>query len=466
MNKLQLVFFKTVEMFLRQCHELYERFYKEPAKFEVEVPQATKDKNHQEERSPMLADKDLEECFELFFDDEEEYFENDESASNMQSILLFTIEELDLSVRSYNCLKKAGINTIGELAQHSRKWLVHNVRNLGHQSMDEIAHSLEKLDIYIPEATEEEIEEEANARTNALDTLGGMIGLASVKERMKDIVAHCAIRKLKSEICGAEKPIVPNMLFLGNPGTGKTTVAKLAARVFKEIGLMKKGHLVCVTRADLVAEYTGQSAAKTARVFKSALDGILFVDEAYALYHQTEAERAGDVFSQEVIDTFTALMTEYAGRCCVIFAGYSDEMNYMLENANPGLRERFPFKVDFEDYSAKELREIFMLKVSECKLSVAEECLEILDNVMKNVCASKTDTFANGRLADNFLQEVMLCQERRLFERQQNGVELSGGELVKLTPEDFHRAAKSTLNAIPEPPVKRPIGFSGLTGAA
>ena len=464
MNKLQIVFLRPFKTFLRQCHELYERLYKEPVKFETEESPATEDESNLVKQNLVEADEYLEEHFEFFFDEED--FENDESENNVQSTLLLAIEELDLSVRSYNCLKRAGINTAGEIAQHGRKWLVQNVRNLGHKSMDEIAQRLEKLDIYIPEATEEEIVEEASVQTSARDTLEGMVGLASVKERMNDIAAHCVIRKMRSEICGVEKPIVPNMLFLGNPGTGKTTVAKLAARVFKEIGLMKKGHLVCVTRADLVAEYTGQSAEKTTRVFKSALDGILFVDEAYALYHRTEAERAGDIFSQEVIDTLTALMTEYAGRCCVIFAGYSDEMNYMLENANPGLRERFPFKLNFEDYSAKEMQEIFMLKVSECKLSVTEECLGILDNVMTRICSNKNGAFANGRVVDNFLQEVMLCQERRLFERQQGGAELSGAELVALTEEDFSKAANSVIKTFPAPPVKRLIGFSGLSDAA
>jgi SpoVK/Ycf46/Vps4 family AAA+-type ATPase len=250
------------------------------------------------------------------------------------------------------------------------------------------------------------------------------------------------------------------MLFLGNAGTGKTTVAKLAAQAFREIGLMKGGRFVSVTRADLVAKYTGQSAGKTTDVFMSALDGVLFIDEAYSLFHKTESESAGDTFSQEVIDTLTALMTEYAGRCCVILAGYDEEMNYMLEHANPGLRERFPFKIHFEDYSAKDLREIFLLKASEQKLETSDECRAVLSDTLNRICANKGRLFANGRVSENFLQEVVLHQERRLFEQQQSGAELSASSLLTLTVEDFRKASQSMLSAMPVIAAKRHIGFA------
>ncbi|MDR0435079.1 MAG: AAA family ATPase [Gracilibacteraceae bacterium] len=413
-----------------------------------------------------------------------------------KSNLSLPLEELDLSVRSFNCLKRANINTVGDIAEYSRYQLL-RLRNLGRKSMDEIVVKLAELDIFIPEfsndeeakeakeaaaaAAAKEAEAEAEAwaeawaaeemeagaertaqagsKPSVLKTLDAMIGLARVKNRIKDITAHCAIRKLKSEVCGAENPLVPNMIFLGNPGTGKTTVAKLAAQAFREIGLMRRGHLVSVTRTDLVAEYTGQSAVKTTKIFESALDGVLFVDEAYSLYHQTDSARAGDTFSREVIDTLTALMTEYAGRCCVIFAGYNAEMNYMLDNANPGLRERFPFKLYFDDYTAAELQEIFLLKAAENKLVIPAECLTALNEVMERVCANKSQLFANGRVAENFLQEVTLRQERRLFDRKQSGGELTETDLLTLMPEDFNRAAQAFQDDAPTPPAKRPIGF-------
>jgi hypothetical protein len=376
------------------------------------------------------------------------------------------IEELDLSVRAYNCLKRAGIHTAGAIAERSQYWLLHNVRNLGRKSLAEVVDKLAQLEFFIPEYADGETPESPDEPA-ALDVLNDMVGLSEVKERMKDLTAHCAIQKRKSQVCGAEYPVIPNMVFLGNPGTGKTAVAKLAARLFQEIGLLKRGHLVSVTRTDLVAEYTGQSAVKTTRVFKAALDGVLFVDEAYSLYHQTGSEQAGDTFSCEVLDTLTALMSEYAGRCCVIFAGYEAEMNHLLENANPGLRERFPFKLRFEDYNAQELREIFLRKARQRQLMIADEGLAILTETLERLCANKNGQFANGRAAENFLQEVVLRQERRLFDRGPEDGELTEAELLTLTGDDFSQAARFVLAALPGPvPARRPLGFISTAHAA
>jgi Holliday junction resolvasome RuvABC ATP-dependent DNA helicase subunit len=438
MSKLRSVFSKPLERLLWHCHRLYENLYA--------TTDATEFAARPDQTVTITADLDDD----LLWAPRKQY----------ESPLEMPIDGLDLSVRSYNCLKRANIVTVGDIARHSQKWLLLNVRNLGRKSIDEIVGRLAAIEVYMAELTEEEAAEEARIHPSALEQLNSMVGLVSVKERMKDISAHCFIRKLKSEVCGTEKSIVPNMLFLGNAGTGKTTAAKLMAQAFREIGLIKRGHLVRVTRADLVAEYTGQSAKKTTDIFESALDGVLFVDEAYSLYHKTESEHAGDTFTQEVIDTLTALMSEHAGRCCVIFAGYSDEMNYMLEHANPGLRERFPFKMQFDDYSAAELVEIFLLKAASQKLVISDECRPILAGTLNRMCSNKGRLFANGRVSENFLQEVILHQERRLFDAQQSGASLSEIELLTLSTKDFQAASESMLSAMPIVAAKSPIGFA------
>lgn len=270
------------------------------------------------------------------------------------------------------------------------------------------------------------------------------------------------------------------MIFLGNPGTGKTTVARLIAQTFRELHVMKKGHLVCATRKDLVAPYHGQTAGKTTDVFMSALDGVLFIDEAYSLQRECSAGEKGDSYGHEVLDTLNELMTTYAGRCCVILAGYREEMERMLEVSNPGLRERFPFRIEFEDFTADELTQIFMQKASAGGLRFDDDCKSLIQEEFTRRCADKSPHFANGRIAENLLQEVVLQQELRLFERYFAGAntagepvldrvahsceslvqaELTADELFTLQSSDF-MAAISTLNVTKETSIKRkPIGF-------
>ena len=482
MNRFYSILSKPVELLLRCYHQMYENLFVHPI-LDTDPGIKTQVAVNEYDREDLLSDFDdnVESIDDININDFLDDCDGDglTPQKKSDSVMSISIDELDLPVRLYNCFMRANIKSVGEIAEHSQKWLVQNIRNLGRRGTEEVARKLTELGIYLPELTEEEEAEEVRlkqstedaaedvqSKLSALEALNGMIGLALVKERMKDLTAHCAIRKLKCEVFGGSKSVVPNMIFLGNPGTGKTTVANLVAKAFREMGFMKSGQIVRVTRTDLVAEYTGQSAAKTTKVFESALDGVLFIDEAYSLYHKTEYGRAGDTLSIEAIDTLTDLMTEYAGRCCVILAGYSDEMNFMLENANPGLRERFPFKLDFEDYSSPELRKIFLLKASEQKLNIPDDCEKILTDTMDHICENKSRLFANGRVVENYLQEVILRQERRLFDRQRDGIELSETDLLMLSYDDFLHATKSMINGAPAKPIKRPIGFAVADTAA
>ncbi|MDR1322590.1 MAG: AAA family ATPase [Gracilibacteraceae bacterium] len=312
----------------------------------------------------------------------------------------------------------------------------------------------------IPEAAEpREITETARVmKPTALDRLGGMIGLPGVKSTVRNLTAHCAIRKMKADLAGAPETIVPNMLFLGNPGTGKTTVAKLVAEVLREHGLMRKGHLVTAARADLIGRHTGETAPKTTERFVLALDGVFFIDEAYSLYNGEEDDQ--DIFGKEAIDALTGLMTEYAGRCCVILAGYEDEVEQMLRRVNPGLRERFPFRLKFEDYTELELKQIFLSKTAEQQLRLTDGCDIALDNLLHRLYASRGRDFSNGRAVQNALQEVVLQQERRLFETQNRGTALTAEEVFDLTAEDFRAAGGELLKRNVQTAEKARIGFS------
>lgn len=373
-----------------------------------------------------------------------------------EALLSIPIEEIIvLPASTYNCLKRAKLLTVGEIASHSQKWLLRNVRNLRRKQVDHLAEILEELGVELPRLMETDT-------PFALEELERMTGLSRVKERMWDMTAHCFIRSLKHDSHGAKRPIVPNMLFLGNPGTGKTTVAKLTGKLLNEIGLMEKGHLVSVTRADLVGRYLGETAQKTTEVFLSALDGILFVDEAYSLCEDRGYGYAGDLYGNEAISTLSALMSEHEGRCCVIFAGYHREMMRLMEEGNPGLRERFPMRLDFDDYDAKELEAIFLKKLQDQTMQMEEGCTELLTTAMERICSNKSRTFANARSANNFFQDVVLHQERRLYQSKRSGADVDKCDLFTLTCPDFLKAMESIPNAAPPALPKRAIGFQAV----
>jgi SpoVK/Ycf46/Vps4 family AAA+-type ATPase len=297
------------------------------------------------------------------FDDDDKH-QNDFSHRTdiPESEVMLHLEDLNLSNDLISYLNEQEIFRIDHLFKLNKDFFSSLIYNLGDEAVRQLFDNIAIHEIDIPNLNQIYLQLQNDMYPNGMKSIDEMIGIAAVKEQMKNFTAHCSIQKLKNEFYGREKSLIPNMIFYGNPGTGKTTAAKLVAKKFKELGLLPKGHLVSVTRSDLVAEYTGQSAQKTTSVFKSAIGGVLFIDEAYSLFHQLNHNHYGDVFSLEVIDTLTGLITVNAGRICVILAGYEEEMTFMLEKANPGLKERFPFKFYFEDYTVVELVEIFKLQ--------------------------------------------------------------------------------------------------------
>ena len=223
-----------------------------------------------------------------------------------------TIEDLDLSVRSYNCLKRANINTIDQLRKMSDKELL-NVRNLGLRGIAEIKKKLDEInELY------KEIQLEGPSYTAMLD---GLIGLDAVKEQVKKIAAFAKMQKDMLSQGKSPMSVALNMEFIGNPGTAKTTVARIMAGIFNEIGLLSSNGLVEVGRSDLVAEYAGQTAAKVNNVFEKAKGKILFIDEAYSL-----VDYWAHGFGDEAINTIVQEMENRRNETIVIFAGYPNEM--------------------------------------------------------------------------------------------------------------------------------------------
>jgi len=281
--------------------------------------------------------------------------------------------------------------------------------------------------------------EENEAAQAALRKLDGVVGLKPVKEFVHSLYAQLQLEKQKRELGidarGSSSTL--HMIFTGNPGTGKTTVARVVADLLKALGLLRTGHMVEADRSSLVAGYSGQTALKTKAVVEGALGGVLFVDEAYALI----GEEGKDTFGREALDTLIKLVEDFRTDLVVVLAGYSKEMEKLLDT-NPGLRSRFPTVLEFNDYSPEELLEIadqmLLQDVMVLSPEAGERLRQVLQRVVDDPGCQGGDARAsgNGRAVRNILERAKRAQAVRLQQRAP-GRRCSQEELCTLVPEDF-----------------------------
>lgn len=257
--------------------------------------------------------------------------------------------------------------------------------------------------------------------------LASLIGLDSVKKEIKTLANLVQVQQAREENGLKNATMSYHLVFTGNPGTGKTTIARIIAAIYRDLGILKKGHLVETDRSGLVAGYLGQTAVKTNAIIDEALDGVLFIDEAYSLSEDN------DSYGREAISTLLKRMEDDRDRLVVVLAGYTDEMKQFIES-NPGLESRFNRYIDFPDYSEEELMQIFMKQVEKFEYEVDDDAMDAVKEAIHNNFVNKDEQFGNARFIRNMFEKILANQANRLAKDQ------------KMSPEKLRRIICSDCN--------------------
>lgn len=262
---------------------------------------------------------------------------------------------------------------------------------------------------------------------NPLNELNTLIGLKDVKQEVSAIANFVKIQQMRAEKGMKPVRMSYHCVFTGNPGTGKTTVARILASIYGYFGILKKGHLVETDRSGLVAEYVGQTAVKTNKIIDSALDGVLFIDEAYSL-----VQGGGNDYGHEAISTLLKRMEDDRDRLIVILAGYSEDMKRFIDS-NPGLQSRFNRYIHFADYTADELKQMFLLNVGKNQYQLDEAGDISLSEILNFAVEHKGKNFGNGRYVRNLFEKTIQNQAMRLSSKPN----ITAEELSLLTADDL-----------------------------
>lgn len=262
------------------------------------------------------------------------------------------------------------------------------------------------------------------------EQLDQMVGMEEVKELVFEVYALLYISRMRQEAGLSQASQVYHMIFKGNPGTGKTTIARILAKLFQKMGVLTKGHLVEVERADLVGEYIGHTAQKTRDLVRKAMGGVLFIDEAYSLARGGEKD-----FGKEAIDTLVKHMEDSKNQFILILAGYPFEIDQFLMT-NPGLPSRFPIIIEFPDYSLDQLMEIGEIMVKEREYILSQQAAFKLRQLILQAKQTEMFSFSNARYVRNLLEKAVRHQAVRLIGQYSRSVPPKS-ELMTIRSEDI-----------------------------
>ena len=288
---------------------------------------------------------------------------------------------------------------------------------------------------------------EPDLTQSALDEIRALVGVEEIIALAEELKASFEVAQLRKQAGLKFDYDIPHLVFTGNPGTGKTTVANKIGRLLKEIGLLSSGHLVEARPKDLIGEYMGQTAPKTENVIKKAIGGVLFIDEAYSLNNNNNRSDGGGSYGEECITTLLTQMENRKGEFVVIVAGYPEEMSRLLDS-NPGLRSRFDQTWNFRDYTNNELVQIIKARASKEEYLISPACTELLLTIFGSLHRDKH--FGNARTARNILQAM----KRKLAIRVMKDNLTDRESLMTFHPEDIEQPSPTSR--------RRQIGFAPI----
>lgn len=295
-----------------------------------------------------------------------------------------------------------------------------------------------------------ESEKADDTEVNPFEELEGLIGLNEVKEKVKEISAYISAQLKRKELGLKTEHLCLHMNYVGNPGTGKTTVARLMGKILKRIGILNTGKLVEASREDLVGKYVGHTAIKTAEKIKEAEGGILFIDEAYSLVSDSSRD-----YGYEAVNTIVKKMEDLRDNIVIIFAGYPKEMSEFV-NMNPGLKDRIQFKLEFVDYKPEELFEIWEKFFKDSQYEIEEDALNEMRKIVNKIYKNRDHNFSNARIMRKCFERIKMTQAVRIMKNNLTEAD----DIVKINIDDVKRLyEEKDISELQEVVLKRCIGF-------